>query len=177
MQVAIDKTCVKIQESIAIRAVEVSNNGKIIDSLPTAHQSLFQDRAALLELPADELNKEVDKRIAHFEHSQASKPDEPNEPVAQQKKAVDELPYTDEDRKQTYQVIIELMSSKEAAETVKAEIEKVWSGDSLVKNIELLQKTSQRFFITNASSIRNSTTQSGVIPMPLMTFSWDTKLL
>lgn len=141
MQVAIDKVCIKIQESIVARAAIVTNNAKIIDSLPAPHKALLQDRAALLALTADELNSEIDKRVTHWEEQQGKATEQPVEVEEQtaSKEEATEPDSSDEDKKQAYHVTLELHSTKAAAEALLQEVEKVWGGDSSVKKVQLIK--------------------------------------
>jgi hypothetical protein len=64
---AVDDASAVIKTQIDDRVALVKNNATKLDSLPLAHQTLFQDRGILLALSASQLEELIDQRIAVFE--------------------------------------------------------------------------------------------------------------
>ena len=73
MKKALDTVCVQMQENITARAQTVKLNAATIDSLASAHQIAFQDRAFLLAKAPEQLDAIIDERLATLEKLAASK--------------------------------------------------------------------------------------------------------
>ena len=67
---AVDTLCLKFGNQISQRALEVQNKATTIDALAFGYSALFQDRGYLLGLQLDDLNKEIDSRIATYTANQ-----------------------------------------------------------------------------------------------------------
>jgi hypothetical protein len=67
---AVDTLCSTFGHQISQRALEVQNKATIIDALAFRYSALFQDRGYLLGLQLDDLNKEIDSRIATYTTNQ-----------------------------------------------------------------------------------------------------------
>lgn len=72
VRTAIDVLCERLRERIDARAASVEANAIRLDRLPGRHRALFQDRAALLALPPEQLDGVIDERIAVFEAQTAA---------------------------------------------------------------------------------------------------------
>jgi hypothetical protein len=66
----VNTLCLNYGNQISQKALEVQNKAKIIDAQALGHSALFQDRGNLLGLQLDDLNKEIDSRIATYNASQ-----------------------------------------------------------------------------------------------------------
>ena len=66
----VDKLCLDYSAQISERALEVQNKATIIDAQAFGYSALFQDRGYLLGLQLDDLNKEIDSRIATYTANQ-----------------------------------------------------------------------------------------------------------
>lgn len=66
----VNTLCLNYGNQISQRASEVQNKAKIIDAQALGHSALFQDRGYLLGLQLDDLNKEIDSRIATYNANQ-----------------------------------------------------------------------------------------------------------
>lgn len=66
VEAAIARVCDEIEQQIAERVANLRNNQSRLETLPDAHKLLFQDAAALIDLPASDLQREIDKRIARY---------------------------------------------------------------------------------------------------------------
>jgi len=66
----VNTLCLNYGNQISQRASEVQDKAKIIDAQALGHSALFQDRGYLLGLQLDDLNKEIDSRIATYNASQ-----------------------------------------------------------------------------------------------------------
>ena len=66
----VNTLCLNYGNQISQRASEVQNKAKIIDAQALGHSVLFQDRGYLLGLQLDDLNKEIDSRIATYKANQ-----------------------------------------------------------------------------------------------------------
>lgn len=67
---AVDNLCSTYINQISQRASEVQNKATTIDALPIGYHVLFPDRSYLLGLQLDDLNKEIDSRIATYTANQ-----------------------------------------------------------------------------------------------------------
>ena len=66
----VDTHCLELSNQISERALEVQNKATIIDAIAFGYSALFQDRGYLLGLQVDDLNKEIDSRIATYTANQ-----------------------------------------------------------------------------------------------------------
>jgi len=66
----VNTLCLNYGNQISQRASEVQDKAKIIDAQALGHSALFQDRGYLLGLQLDDLNKEIDSRIATYTANQ-----------------------------------------------------------------------------------------------------------
>ena len=66
----VNTLCLNYGNQISQRASEVQNKATIIDSQAFGYSALFQDRGYLLGLQLDDLNREIDSRIATYTANQ-----------------------------------------------------------------------------------------------------------
>ncbi len=144
MESAIADLCSKIKLEISEIADKVTNNGAIIDSLPSKHKFLFQDRNSLMVLNERELRLTIDKRISLFNEENAK---------IKAENAIQELTKLEDDElnfdvslttekagimeKQKYRLIIDILSSKDAAIEIARSIRQAYSNNVSISNIRL----------------------------------------
>ncbi|MCX2979240.1 hypothetical protein [Candidatus Marimicrobium litorale] len=143
MQTAIDSLCETIKQEISVKAVEVAKKASVLDALPSGYQLLFQDRGALLDLPKQELDLTVDKRIAKFEeeNSRATAQQAANKLEQLEKtelnpelaKQYDNSPA----EQQKFKIVIDILSSKETAMELARSIKESYSDRVSITEISL----------------------------------------
>jgi hypothetical protein len=133
---AIDDACGRIKTQIDERVAMVKENALKLDSLPIAHQTLFQDRSELLALAASQLDDVIDKRIAVFEQQIRAPNNEQNvePPVAEE---ADVGTSVENETKMTYALTIELLATPTEAEAFFGTLRSAYSSNSLVRTFHL----------------------------------------
>ena len=139
---AIDDACARIKTQIDERSVVVRENAVKLDSLPAAHQALFQDRDMLLALNESQLSAIIDKRIAVLEQQtgiEACK-SEPGPDESRESEQLDEEPLGTKDLtedRSKYTLKIELSATTGEAEEFFRQFRVAYSGHPLVRTFQL----------------------------------------
>lgn len=144
MQFAIDGLCGGIKLEISQKAAEVTNNGVVIESLPSKYKLLFQDRNSLLALTKQELNLTIDRRIALF--------NEENTRIKAEK-AINDLKKLEEVElnpdaslhsesayileKEKYRLVIDILSSKDTAIEIARSIRQAYGDNASISSMRL----------------------------------------
>jgi len=136
IQSAISYLCDKIKIEIMQKSAEVTNNGIIIDALPSKHRVLFQDRNSLLVLSVQELRLTIDKRIALF-NEQSAETKASNALDALQKLEDVDLNSNTTLTEQKYKLIIDIFSSKETAIEIARSIRQSYANNISILSIRL----------------------------------------
>jgi len=132
---AIDDACGRIKIQIDERVALVKDNATKLDSLPVAHQTLFQDRSELLALAASQLDDVIDKRIAVFEQQIGTASKDHIEPPVRDEADVGSSVETE--TKVPYALTIELLASPAEAEAFFRTLRSAYSGSPLVRTFQL----------------------------------------
>jgi hypothetical protein len=133
---AIDDACGRIKTQIDERVALVKLNAMKLDSLPVAHQTLFQDRRELLALAASQLDDVIDKRIAVFEKKIGAASNEQDvEPPVDDKADVGSS--EEAETKETYALTVELFATPAEAEAFFRTLRSAFSGNPLVRTFQL----------------------------------------
>lgn len=141
LEKAKDKLCTQIMEAVDERDVSVSNNSGVLDSLPDGIQALFQDRAALIALPSDQLNKVVDERQAVIKKEGGGKADAPDAKTDDIEIDFDMEDISDEDEAtEEFELIMQLNTSEKRAERLKKALVEQFENDTAVATIILNKK-------------------------------------
>jgi len=147
LSVAIDELCVQIRAQIDHRADSVKQNAKKLESLPVAHQALFQDRGTLVAMSPTQLDETIDQRIEVFERQMAIVSDESkSEPQSSDMTDHDssvEAPILSEDETisnpstETFMLTIELRATPGDAKGFFRALESAYTSNPLVRQLRL----------------------------------------
>lgn len=147
IQVCIDDLCQSIKKDISQRAIEVTRNGVILDSLPSQHKLLCQDRSYLLSLHTQELRLTIEKRIAVLNEEDAKRKSEKVVHELQKLQQIEEAELNAEViyqkgkvemiEQQKYRLSIDILSSKDTAIEIARSIREIYRNNSAIVNIRL----------------------------------------
>ena len=143
LQIAIDQLCSLVKKEVSDKTVELTNNKVKIEALPENYKLLFQDWKSLLGLSENELELEIDKRIARYneEHSRREAVKK-----ASALKKIEDLELNPErstteieesNQKEKYRIIIDLLSTKDKAIDVARSIKEHYGSNPFVSEIKL----------------------------------------
>jgi hypothetical protein len=147
LSTAIDKLCVQITGQIDERAALVKDNATRLDSLPIAHQTLFQDRSTLLALSPGQLDEIIDQRIEVLERQVEITSDKPDFKPAvcdagdqgsgaeRDSRGEDEIRETQ--IKEAFVLTVELMATRAGADAFLREVESTYARHPLVRRFRL----------------------------------------
>lgn len=138
MSNAIAKTSASIKESITAQAAVVDANLVTLDNLPPNHQALFQDKAYLLALSAEQLNIKIDERVAKLDQQTNAVANDA--PTPEVETAVDIAKAPSEAGASDYQVIVEVTGTEEEADAIRTIVVEALSSNAAVGNIILSAK-------------------------------------
>ena len=143
VQQAIDRLYMLIEKEVTNTAREISNNQTKLEALPAEYKILFQDIESLLGIPEDVLVVEIDKRIARYNEeiakSEAKK-------ISNELKKIEDAELnpekissiaTETSTKERFQVIIDILSSKDEAKEIAQEIKLRYGDNSDISGIRL----------------------------------------
>lgn len=138
---AIDKLCSVIRSEISAQVIDVNNNKAKIYSLPEEQKILFQDWKLLLGLSENEIDLEIDKRIAKYNEKILQNKIERKDAELKRIKGLESNPKTeitaDDNKRDKYQIIIELLSTQGKAKEFARVIKGSFGDDQLVDKIRL----------------------------------------
>lgn len=138
MSNAIAKTSASIKESITAQAAVVDANLVTLDNLPPNHQALFQDRAYLLALSAEQLNIKIDERVNKLD--QQTNNVAKDAPTPEVETAADVAKAPADAGASDYQVIVEVTGTEEEADAIRTIVVEALSSNAAVGNIILSAK-------------------------------------
>lgn len=138
MSNAIAKTSASIKESITAQAAVVDANLVTLENLPPNHQALFQDKAYLLALSAEQLNIKIDERVAKLDQQTNAVANDA--PTPEVKTAVDIAKSPSEADASDFQVIVEVTGTEEEADAIRTIVVEALSSNAAVGNIILSAK-------------------------------------
>lgn len=145
LQAAIDNICSRIKNDISVKLIGVTNNKVKIDSLPEGYKLLFQDWKTLLSLSQNELDLEIDKRIAKYNEQIAQNEAEKranelkkieNIELNPEKVSADKIKRGPQEK---YRILIDLLSTKDAAKEIARMIKENYGDDPSVSEIKLIR--------------------------------------
>jgi hypothetical protein len=144
---AVDNLCVLIKGQVDKRVALVRDNATKLDSLPTAHQALFQDRSTLLALSLSQLGEIIDQRIEVFERQVGISDEElHSDPVAReiedqgpgmQAESGGEEPVHERQIKETFALTVGLLATRADANAFLREVQSSCANNPLVQQIRL----------------------------------------
>jgi len=144
---AIDDVCALIKDQIDKRAALVKDNATKLDSLPVAHQALFQDRSMLLAISSRELDEIIDQRIAVFERQVGAVSNEPDlEPPTNGEDDSDsgmetgglpEYEISETQSEEAFALTVELLATRPDAEAFLQDVKSTYASNPLVREFQL----------------------------------------
>jgi len=161
LEKGIDQVCTAIKREISEKVVVIYNNKIKIDALPEVHKILFQDRKTLVCSSESELESEIDKRIARYEYEVTKREAErlaaelkdaeavteevvPASGLIQHDKSEhaaegDEIVPGEEQQKEKYRILIDLLSTLDRAREIAGAIESEYEHDTDIHGIKLVR--------------------------------------
>lgn len=161
LEKGIDQVCTAIKREISEKVVVIYNNKIKIDALPEVHKILFQDWKSLVCSAESELESEIDKRIARYEYEVTKREAERLAAELKDTEAVteevistsgliqhsnsehaaegDELVAGEEQQKEKYRILINLLSTLDKAKEIAAAIESEYGHDPDIHEIKLVR--------------------------------------
>lgn len=147
IKLAINSLCNQINQELSDQIEKAKSNKAMLDALPHEYKPLFQDLASLLNLTPSELKHLIDKRIDVYKEEISRKnvesttndltniKDSKIAPKAQ-------APFEPKSvQKGNYNIIINIISTKEDAIKVAQSIREKYRNNPSVKNIKLLKSS------------------------------------
>jgi hypothetical protein len=144
LQKSIRNLCNEIKVEISKKALEITNNKVKLDALPEEHKVLFQDWKSLLSLPENEVDLEIQKRIALYNEEVSRTKLDKKEAELKRIKDLElnpELATTNNNNGQTekYQIIIDLVCTKENAKEIARAVKDSFGEDNSIHGIKLMR--------------------------------------
>jgi len=140
MQKAINTVCAEIKEAITNKAAIADANAKTLDTLPANQQPLFQDRAQLLALTEEQLNKTIDDRVSKLSNAEVAADTAPAEPETEEQEteqAPAEAEKDDAGDKSDFTVTVEIHATEDDADAVRSLIVDALKSNTSIGNITL----------------------------------------
>ena len=144
---AIDQLCNIIKKEVSDKAIEVINNKSKLDALPTGYKMLFQDIDSLLGFDKNVLDLEIDKRIARYNGEIAKNEAEKQSSELKRIEDVELNPgnistiATEITTKERFQVIIDILSTKDQAKGIAQEIKSGYVDNPYISEIRLTRNS------------------------------------
>lgn len=139
LEEGINQVISAITEEIEAKAIIINNNRVKLDSLPEGYKVLFQDDNRLVCLPSNELDAEIDKRIARFKSERQESNEDSLIPVEiARKEESEDIILTDEESKLKrgkYRITIQLDTTHEEANDMMEKINTEYS--TLIRDMVL----------------------------------------
>ena len=141
-----EQLCNLIKREVSDKAIKVANNKAKIDALPTGYKMLFQDIDSLLGFDNNVLDLEIDKRIARYNEETAKNEAEQQ---ARELKKIEDAELNPENtttvateitQKEQYQVVIDILSTKDIAKEIAQEIKLGYGDNPNISEIRLTRK-------------------------------------
>ena len=142
LQNAIEHLCDLIKREVVVKAAELADNKARIDALPGGYKLLFQDWKTLIDLPKNELEPEIDKRIARYDEELARNKAEKQQNALERIDDSNRNPEQNtadsaESEKEKYRIIIDLLATKDKAKELARAIKDRFGNEQSIDNIKL----------------------------------------
>jgi len=143
LQTVIEQFCCLVKKEVSDKAVTLVNNKVKIDALPDGYKLLFQDWKLLLGVAENELELEIDKRIAKYNEENSrieaeKKTDELNK-VEDLMLNPEKITLEREENKQQekYQILIDFISTRDEAIEIARSIKQDYGNNPFINEIKL----------------------------------------
>jgi len=143
LQNAISDLCSIIKVEVSNKAITLSRNKAKIDALPEGYKLLLQDWNSLLDLSENELELEIDKRIARYNEETAREKAENHKSELAKEEDIElnseQTTSTEIDStpKEKYRIVIDLLATKGKAIEMARSVRSNFSDDSSISAIRL----------------------------------------
>jgi hypothetical protein len=143
LSTSIDSLCVQIKQEVSSKADQVKQNAITLDSQPAKYRALFQDRAALLDLPITTLNSTIDERLAMFERESHQIEDFPTgsgelDDDESEKELRDQDDEIDGVEEEEFTLSIEILATRARAMDILKSVQSKYKDEPAVVSIDLI---------------------------------------
>jgi len=146
LQAAIDGLCAVIRAEVSDKAFMLGINKEKLAVLPDSYEVLFQDAATLIDRDENELELEIEKRIARYNEQRLSQEAKQKTAELERIEALELNPEKERpedvgaaEHKEKFHIVIELLASREEAIEVAKSVKERYGEAPLVGDIRLVR--------------------------------------